>query len=557
MTPCRPSCLAAMAAAILAGFQLARAAPPLGAVHLDLAPSSDAVSISLDYLPTGGGGRLRGVLALVAGDKTSGAEMLAEKPWADFARFHGFILASVTFASKADDKNAVRGFYDASSDSGEIVATALKRLGAGRVPVFMYGFSGGAHFAASFVEHYPQLLKGWCAASFEFEDDKSELAADDAEGRRPPGIVACGSEDLDFSASLSYYVRGRNAGRKWTWIEIDGLNHERSPALEDFTRRYFALLHHKKLGPGLWKDVGNDLKTWLPDEELFADWSKLNAPKREGVIKSIVKTNHKDLDQLAVFLRLPPRNPIPGVLCLNMLADSPAEVNERLSSGKTGAGDRLLEFAAARGLAVVAWDAKRIDVNFDVVAKAWDSAINRFVMKYKLPSSGYLMHGAFEAARYAQRLAVRRPERFLAVHMHLPCGFDDPTERGASPLWCITTGESDFEYADSRKFFRAARDLRYPIIYKAYPGAGNEYNDRASDLGLACFDYALKERMHAFLVNEGKSSELDWRDIFSSAPYVADIFNQAFYSKFEYSVIPLEFRMLVPSKPICEAWLRE
>ena len=299
------------------------------------------------------------------------------------------------------------------------------------------------------------------------------------------------------------------------------------------------------------------------------------APPVSGVIEHVVKTKLKNYEQLTLFLMMPQGGRADGVLCLSLLAHSPEEVREQLL-GKSDrrSPDRALEFARKRNLAVVAWgahrlwdpsrnwdelsraEAKKIDADFDLVANAWDAGINFFVKKYGLPASGYLMKGSSGAAQYAQRLALRRPERFLAVHVHIASSFDVPVKGGSSLLWCVTTGENELGYARSRRFFKAARDLFYPIVYKAYPGLGHEGNAKVTALGFACFEYALAEQARATRLNGGKPAKPDWADIFSSAPSVADIFNQAVYSKFDYLCVPLEFRMLLPAA-LSEAWIAE
>ena len=137
------------------------------------------------------------------------------------------------------------------------------------------------------------------------------------------------------------------------------------------------------------------------------------------------------------------------------------------------------------------------------------------------------MTGSSGAAQYAQRLALRRPERFLAVHIHVASSFDIPVKGGASLLWCVTTGENEMGYERSRRFFKAARALFYPIVYKAYPGLGHAGSAKVTALGFACFDYALAEYARATRLNGGKLARPDWADIFSSSSSVADIFNQA------------------------------
>ena len=575
---------AVFAAAVLVGLDLAGRSPPGSPLHIDLAASAGVSSASLDYIPAADG-RPRGILALVPGANASGVEMLGEGPWADFARTNGFILAAFTFVSKAEDLKDEQGYYDTAAGIGATAAAALKKLGAGKVPVFMYGFSGGAHFTASFAEHFPQMLKGWCAASFEMKARRGRFGSDDAKGRRPPGIVACGSEDSRLGAALSYYTRGRAAGRKWTWVEIDGLAHVRSPALEDFARRYFIRLA-KRGGPGVWVDIGSgeDVahsvasakthQTWLPGADFTDEWRAFSAQKTDGVIERVVKTKLKNYEQITLFLRMPKESPPAGVMCLSLLANNPTEVRERIRTGDPARSGAAFEFAAEHNLAVIAWGArnlwdpsrnwdelpraaaKRIDADFDLVAAAWDSAVDYFVKTYNIPSSGYLMCGMSGAAQYAQRLALRRPGRFLAVHVHIASSFDIPVKNGASVLWCVTTGENEMGYARSLRFFRAARDLRYPIVYKAYPGLGHESNGQTSAFGLECFEYALAEQARARNRAGGKGAAPDWPAIFAASDLVADVYNQVVYPKADYSCVPPEFRMYIPSA-LRDAWLRE
>ena len=293
------------------------------------------------------------------------------------------------------------------------------------------------------------------------------------------------------------------------------------------------------------------------------------------LVEYSVKTKLKHYEQLTLFLLPPEGGRIKGVLCLSLLAKDPEEVRAQLlGKSERRSPHRALAYAAEHDLAVVAWgahrlwdpsrnwdelsraEAKKADSDFDLVANAWDAGIKYFIKNHGLPAGGYLMMGSSGAAQYAQRLALRRPERFLAVHAHIASSFDVPVKKGASLLWCVTTGENELGYERSRRFFRAARDMFYPIVYKAYPGLGHEGNAQVTALGFACFDYALAEYKRATELNGGKPTLPDWADIFSSSYSVADIFNQTVYSKFDYLCVPVEFRMLLP-EPLCEAWSAE
>ena len=293
------------------------------------------------------------------------------------------------------------------------------------------------------------------------------------------------------------------------------------------------------------------------------------------IVSHSVKTNLKGYERLTLFLMMPPEGKAKGVFCLSLLANSADDVRAQLQ-GKSDRRPlaRALDFARERNFAVIAWGARRlwdskrnwdelqssvakkIDSDFDHVAKAWDVGIAAFVKKYGIPASGYLMMGSSGAAQFAQRLALRRPERFLAVHAHIASSFDRPVKGCTSLLWCVTTGENEMGYERSLRFFNAARDLSYPIIYKAYPGLGHEGSAKVTELGFTCFKFALEQQTLAAQAKGKKSSKVDWVKIFKSSDYVADVFNQSVYPKADAICVPPEFRMLLPAA-IREAWIGE
>ena len=293
------------------------------------------------------------------------------------------------------------------------------------------------------------------------------------------------------------------------------------------------------------------------------------------IVSHTVKPKLKGYEQLTLFLMMPPEGRANGVFCLSLLAKNADDVRAQLqgTSGRHSL-DLALDFARMHNLAVVAWGshrlwdstrnwdelprskARKIDADFDHVAKAWDMGIDFFVKKYGIPASGYLMMGSSGAAQYAQRLALRRPARFLAVHIHIASSFDIPVKEGASLLWCVTTGENEMGYERSRSFFTAARDKSYPIIYKAIPGLGHAGSAKATALGFKCFEYALAEQARAKRLKGGKATRLDWAKIFSSSDYVADVFNQAVYPKSDAICVPTEFRMPLPAA-LREVWIDE
>ncbi|MBR4937879.1 MAG: hypothetical protein IKZ22_03285, partial [Kiritimatiellae bacterium] len=317
--------------------------------RIELPAQGDIVSAALDCASHVPFKSAKGIVVLAPGCNGDGSAFLKEEDWTGFARENGFILVACSFRSPAEELRAGGGYYRTASEFGAQVAAAFKKLGAGRLPVFLYGFSGGAHFTANFAESHPQLVRGWCAASFD-EKGRTSFADDRQKVRRPSGIVACGADDQRLGICREYYSRGRSAGRQWTWLEVKELDHARSPKIESFARSYFLALLKRKT-PGVWLDIGSgedvahsnasmrEMQTWLPDAEMAAVWRSLcsssgDSPEQSGIIEYIAKIKHlKNYKQLTMFLRPPSSGKPDGVLCLSLLANSPLEVRELIRAG--------------------------------------------------------------------------------------------------------------------------------------------------------------------------------------------------------------------------------
>ena len=553
-------------------------------VHLDLPPAEGVTSAAFDCLSDVPAKSAKGLLILVPGANGNGAAMLAEPAWADFARANGLMLGALSFTSDSELLTAGDGYYDTAKASGRIAVEAIRKAGADGLPVYLYGFSGGAHFTASFVENFPERIAGWCAASFG-ERQQNPVNAALSAGRAPPGILACGSDDPRIGKMIAHFHRGRELGRRWTWIEVPGLAHARHPALEDFVRAWFAARVKAPKAPGIWVDISSaedashsadtakTLLAWLPDADLRPRWAALTRKLTQGVIEHCVKLKAKDYPQLTLFLRLPANGERPrGVLCLCTLADNAGEVREQIRNGKDG----WFRFADDRQLAILGWGshnlwdptlnwdelprdrAQAINATFDAVATGWSNGVRWFAQRYGIPENGFLMTGSCGAGQFVQRLALHKPDRFLAVHANIPGSFDIPTRDAKTVLWCLTTGERlAGGYERSLKFFATVRKLRYPIVYKAYPGVSH-HESSAKTIGLAqaCFDFALRECERATRLNGGRPTKPDWEDLFASAADIADIRNQLVFPVDDYSCIPLEFRMLLPGD-LKDVWLEE
>ena len=224
-----------------------------------------------------------GVLVISPGMNGDGSLLLSDVGWVEFARRHNFLMVGLSFASEVEDLKNGKGYYYADKGSGKILLRGLSEAKANGLPLFMYGFSGGAHFTSRFVLWRPQQIGAWCAYSAAWWETL-------AYGRPlPPGIVACGERDFRIDSSMGFFERGRNVGAKWLWIGLRGVGHTSSPELESFFRSYVEKISGSANGMGgIWINIHTGREEdqgfakrfpcavgWLPEKSLLMDWVKV------------------------------------------------------------------------------------------------------------------------------------------------------------------------------------------------------------------------------------------------------------------------------------------
>ena len=264
--------------------------------------------------------------------------------------------------------------------------------------------------------------------------------------------------------------------------------------------------------------------TWLQG----TDWRKFDFPEKTALLSNSKGRMSDDIDPVEEFvfdtglsahprisfmLRKPKRtrsfSNAKGVLALCLLANSVGEVKDRLQRAEinddlTG----VLAYAEKRNLVVVCWGAWKYwnpNANWDGLGKTaargiadasrenaavWARGMKSLAIKYRLPLSGYLLCGFSASAQFAIRLAMRRPELFKAVYVHIPSSFPKPEPMAQKVLWCLTTGELEVGYDRSIAFLEAAQATGYSMIYKAIPGLGHSSHPQADRICEAFFDYA-------------------------------------------------------------------
>jgi len=264
-----------------------------------------------------------------------------------------------------------------------------------------------------------------------------------------------------------------------------------------------------------------------------------------------------------------------GVLAVCLIADSVGGIRDRLNAIKpSGDPNPYFAFAESHKLAIVAWGARWIwssyanfdelngaqihmwDNNFEQFADAWDRGIGQFVQNYGLPDHDYLMYGLCAGGEWVHRLALHKPDRFLAVQMHISTSYDEPTPEASRVMWLLTTGELDVGCDRARRFYTAARAMNYPIIFKAVMGVGHSDSPVADQLGIHFFEYALAEKARRDAANANDLAKSQMLDLsaFSTSPYYGDLMNQDMFAARDKDMIPPGFLVPLPDKNIADAW---
>lgn len=253
---------------------------------ISLYPSQSMTRADIYYFHHSNQKNFKAILILVPGLNGNGKYLLQSVQWREFAHKYKLGLVGLSFASSIKDINENKGYYYPSTGSGSLLLAGLRKIGKGydKLPILMYGFSGGAHFTSRFVEWRPQKIKAWVAYSAGWWDSPRIQASN------PPGIVACGSKDYRLKASRDYFWLGRELNKPWLWMELNNVGHTTVDSFDNFIRKYFAAIldGNIKNDIGCWVDIYN-LKIvdteyakmhpcatgWLPAKYLYSEWKRL------------------------------------------------------------------------------------------------------------------------------------------------------------------------------------------------------------------------------------------------------------------------------------------
>jgi len=166
-----------------------------------------------------------------------------------------------------------------------------------------------------------------------------------------------------------------------------------------------------------------------------------------------------------------------------------------------------------------------------------------------------MLYGFSGGAQIAHRIALRKPDYFSGIHIHVNSSYDTPTPKAKNLVWLVTTGELEYGYPAATRFYQKMIDLGYAVIFKAGENLGHSTNAQINNLSLEFFKYMIN-----FVPDpsnpEWKSPPIDKFYLLRHPIYIGDYLNQVAYpvDKALSNVADRKYMVTLPTKPLAEAW---
>lgn len=307
--------------------------------------------------------------------------------------------------------------------------------------------------------------------------------------------------------------------------------------------------------------------------------------EKERTFELVEPTNIPGHPELTFYLRMPegwtgaeptrdffgrPAYSVRGVLALCTHRSEAEEVRGNVAKG--GRFRHFIDFADKHNLAVITWtnfrgyriwqsademdrdEQRAIDREFTQRAREWDSAMRRLTRLHNLPRENILLYGISGGGQMAHRIALRRPQWFSAIHIHVNSSYDAPTREAADLLWLVTTGEREYGYPAGERFYQEALEMNYHIIFKAGENLGHSDSPGIQRLSLAFFEYMVN-----FLPDprdaEWRAPPVDKFYLMRYPTYIGDYRNHdAFPSAVADRYLTGTHIVSLPTEPIARAW---
>ncbi len=282
-----------------------------------------------------------------------------------------------------------------------------------------------------------------------------------------------------------------------------------------------------------------------------------------------------NIDSIAVWVRLPPKikegKNVRGVMVFSHWGKNNEWLEHMITKPYGEENVWEIRLADNTGYAVVApvipgtqynldknytalakHEYREYDRNFKRIATAWERAVTRCVKEFGLPEDGWFMSGTSGGAQIGHRLALRYPERFAAVHLHVCSTYEKPRKEAGNILWLITTGERDYGMNHSVKFYQDAQAIGWNVMIKIISTHGHGGLDEKSLKAVETFfQFAEKAREES---EQRKNFTHHVRSLLSDAPYYGDFVNNVVFTAGHAHNIPEGNRVPLPSTMMAQAW---
>jgi len=288
------------------------------------------------------------------------------------------------------------------------------------------------------------------------------------------------------------------------------------------------------------------------------------------LIEKVVKTGQQGQPEIHFFLRLPeghtPEHPTTkGVLAFCTWQREDESLRAALSNEKSP----LVQYAKKNNLALLTWNTailwksrksfnqltprvkNELDVVFDQVAGSWESGVRRLCKDQSLPVGGWYLDGFSAGAHWSQRLAIRLPSWFLAVHIHVANSYDRMESVSLGPLWLISSGDLDVGRQNAEAFYRSSQKEGFPMILKICNGLGHTESSEVNRLRDVFFDYASGVAQRSTPRNKPAAVMLE--DLENSG-LTGDLLTQMVFRGAAASRIPPAQRVALPDEKVAKAW---
>jgi hypothetical protein len=293
-------------------------------------------------------------------------------------------------------------------------------------------------------------------------------------------------------------------------------------------------------------------------------------PPPVKLIEKVVKTGQQGQPEIHFFLRLPeghtPEHPTAKGVLAYCTWD---RRDERLKTTLRAENSALVQYAKKNNLALLTWNTailwksrksfdelnpseeNQLDKVFDQVAGCWESGAVMLCKDQALPVGGWYLDGFSAGAHWSQRLAVRKPHLFLAVHIHVANSYDRMGSVSLGPLWLVSSGDLDVGRMSSETFYRSSQKEGFPMILKICNGLGHAGSREVERLRDVFFDYASEVEKRS--TPRKKPAAIMLEDLATSG-FTGDLLTQMVFRGAAANKIPPAQRVALPDENVAKAW---